>query len=276
MTANAWMMASAVLTSIAAAQSTYAEVKAEVIAPVRICATYVSQVGAFSLDVQTMEREVNQIWAPYGVTIEGLAGPCQAPGEGPALKVRVRKIESIRPAGIPRGTLGNIYFVAGRPTPLIDLWADEAMRVMGGNHVMFSQGLSDPRVRMEMGRLLGRSLAHELGHYLLASSVHTEAGLMRRTYKHQDGKAKTRGCFALDEGQVAALAQTVAMWRDDAERQRQYTVADYSYATVPSPDTISPMTRASGSPAAASVRRTSATSPGAQAMINPMPMLKVR
>ena len=127
-----------------------------------------------------MEREVNQIWAPYGVTLEGLVAPCKTPGEGPMLKVRVRKIENVRPAGIPRGTLGNIYFVAGKPTPVIDLWADEAVRVMGGSSVMLTQGLGDPRVRIEMGRLLGRSLAHELGHYLLGSSVHTEQGLMRR------------------------------------------------------------------------------------------------
>jgi hypothetical protein len=279
MTANAWVMASAVLISIAAAAPfSYAQAAdaVEVNAPVRICATYISQVGAPTLDVRTMEREVNQIWAPHGVMLEGLVEACKTPGDGPMLKVRVRKIENVRPVGIPRGTLGNIYFVAGKPTPLIDLWADEAVRVMGGNSLMLNQGLGDPRVRIEMGRLLGRSLAHELGHYLLRSSVHTEQGLMRRAYDHQDGKTRTRGCFTLDEAQVAVVTQTIATWRADAERQRQYTVADYSYSTVPSPDTISPMTRASGSPAAASVLRTSPASPGAQTMIKPMPMLKVR
>jgi hypothetical protein len=223
MTANAWVMASAVLISIVGAvQSTYAEVGAEQ-APVRICAQYVSQVGVQTLDVETMEREVNQIWAPYGVTLEGLVEPCKT-GHGPTLKIRLRKIESVRPAGIPRGTLGNIYFVAGKPTPLIDLWADEAVRVMAGNHVMFNQGVTDPRIRVEMGRLLGRSLAHELGHYLLASSVHTEEGLMRRSYGNRDGKTKTRGCFSLAEDQVAALARTVSSWRvDSAERQPSST-----------------------------------------------------
>jgi hypothetical protein len=218
MTANAWVMASAVLVSMVVAQSTYAQ------APVRICATYLSQIGTQMLDVRTMEREVNQIWAPYGVTLEGLVERCKTPGDGPTLKVRVRKIDSVRPVGIPRGTLGNIYFVAGKPTPLIDLWADEAVRLMGGSQVMFGQGLSDPRVRIEMGRLLGRSLAHELGHYLLASSVHTEEGLMRAAFTQQDGKQKARGMFALDEQQVATVAQTVATWRAaNAERQRQQT-----------------------------------------------------
>jgi hypothetical protein len=222
MTANAWVMASAVLVSIiASAQAAYAgDVNAAAKARVRICASYLSQVGAYSLDVRHMEREVNRIWEPYGVTVEGLSEPCRTAGDGPVLKVRVRKMENVRPAGIPRGTLGNIYFVAGKPAPLIDLWADQAMRVMGGNHIGFDQGLSDPRVRQEIGRLLGRSLAHELGHYLLGSRVHTEQGLMRRVYDNRDGKAKTRGCFSLDEAQVAAVAQTVAAWRAaNAERQ---------------------------------------------------------
>jgi hypothetical protein len=267
MTASAWVMASAVLGSIVmSAPFVYAAPADTAITPTRICASYLSQVGAHSLDVRTMEREVNQIWAPYGVSIEGLVEPCKTPGDGPMLKVRVRKVDDVRPVGIPRGTLGNIYFVAGKPTPLIDLWADEAVRVMGGGQVMLNQGLSDPRVRIEMGRLLGRSLAHELGHYLLGSRVHTEEGLMRRSYAQKDGKSKARGCFALDADQAARVERTVSTWR----------VERYSYATVPSPDTISPMTRASGSPAVASERRTSATSPGAQAMIKPMPMLNVR
>jgi len=32
-----------------------------------------------------------------------------------------------------------------------------------------------------LGRAMGRALAHELGHYLLASKAHTAAGLMRST-----------------------------------------------------------------------------------------------
>jgi hypothetical protein len=236
MTANAWVMASAVFVSIIAfAQAAYADdVNVVANAPVRICASYLSQVGPYSLDVRQMEREVNRIWAPYGVTIEGMSEPCKTPGDGPVLKVRVRKMENVRPAGIPRGTLGNIYFVAGRPTPLIDLWADQAMRVMGGNHIGFDQGLSDPRIRQEIGRLLGRSLAHELGHYLLGSRVHTEEGLMRRVYDNKDGKASTPGRFSLDEAQVAAVEQTVAAWRTaDPERQRQNAVAGGSRVTLP-------------------------------------------
>jgi len=258
MTAKALVMASAVLLSIVA-------VSESANAQVRLCATYLSQVGAETLDVRTMEKEVNEIWAPYGVTLEGLVEPCKTPGDGPMLKVRVRKMENVRPVGIPRGTLGNIYFVAGKPTTIIDLWADEAIRVMAGSQMSFGQGMTDPRVRHEMGRLLGRSLAHELGHYLLESRVHTERGLMRRAYEQKDGRSKTRTCFALDEDQVAALARTVSSWR-----------LAYSNSTRPSPDTISPMTRASGSPEVASDRRTSATSAGAQAMISPMPILNVR
>jgi hypothetical protein len=218
MTANAWLMASTVLVSMMVAAQTP---RAEVNTPARICVSHLSQVGPHSLDMRTMAHEANRIWAPYGVAIEGLVAPCTTPGESLILKVRIRRIQDVRPVGIPRTTLGNIYFVAGKPTPLIDLWADEAVRVVGGSQVMFNQGLSDPRVRSEMGRLLGRSLAHELGHYLLASRVHTEVGLMRASYSEQDGKRKTRGSFALDEEQVAMVQRTLSTWRvAAAERQR--------------------------------------------------------
>jgi hypothetical protein len=227
MTASAWVMASAVLGSIVmSAPFVHADPADRATASTRICASYLSQVGAHSLDVRTMEREVNEIWAPYGVSIEGLVEPCKSPGDGPILKVRVRKIDDVRPVGIPRGTLGNIYFVAGKPTPLIDLWADEAVRVMGGSQVMFNQGLSDPRVRTEMGRLLGRSLAHELGHYLLGSRLHTEEGLMRRSYAHKDGKSKARGCFALDADQAAAVGRTVSTWRVTNAEHRPRATTD--------------------------------------------------
>jgi hypothetical protein len=235
MTANAWVMASTVLVSvIAATQSARADVNVST----RICASYISQVGPNTLDVRTMEREANQIWAPYGIAIEGLAKPCTAPVEGPIVKVRVRRIDEVRPVGIPRGTLGNIYFVAGKPTPLIDLWADEAVRVMGGNQTMLNQGLSDPRVRIEMGRLLGRSLAHELGHYLLGSTRHTEEGLMRASYGQQDGKRRTRlGLFALDEQQAATVERTLTTWRvAKAERQpRPVETTDTMNTNVASP-----------------------------------------
>jgi hypothetical protein len=228
MTANAWVTASAVLLSIVSAVgSAHADVNAatgNVTAPMRICATYVSQVGAAILDVKTMEREVNEIWARYGVTVEGLAEPCKTPGDGPALKVRVRKMDNVRPTSIPRGTLGNIYFVAGKPTPLIDLWADEAVRVMSGSQVAFNQGVSDPRIRYEMGRLLGRSLAHELGHFLLESRVHTEEGLMRPSYAQRDGRSKRSGCFALDAEQVEALTRTVTSWRVAKATERKATL----------------------------------------------------
>jgi hypothetical protein len=224
MTANAWKTASTVLVSMVSIVSMMvlatSSTRADVNAPTRVCAAYVSQVGVHSLDVRTLAHEANQIWAPYGIVIEGLTGPCTTPGDGPTLKVRVRRIEEARAVGVPRGTLGNIYFVAGRPTGLIDLWADEAVRVMGGSQVMFTQGLSDPRVRIEMGRLLGRSLAHELGHYLLGSRVHTAEGLMRASYGQLDGKSKTRGLFSLDKDQVATLERTLSTWRlAKAERQ---------------------------------------------------------
>src|SRR5688572_24842952 len=107
MTANAWMMASSVLVSIViATQAVRADrnvTSRDVTNPAtnrapttaRICVSYLSQMGVHMIDVRMLDREANQIWAQYGIAIEGLVAPCNAPGDGPTLKVRVRKIDDV-------------------------------------------------------------------------------------------------------------------------------------------------------------------------------------
>jgi len=69
-----------------------------------------------------------------------------------------------------------------------------------------------PPVEQEtlLGRALGRALAHELGHYLLASKAHTPGGLMgaRRTTTELFWNDRAR--FALAGDQRAAVAQRLA------------------------------------------------------------------
>jgi hypothetical protein len=63
-----------------------------------------------------------------------------------------------------------------------------------------------------LARAMGRALAHELGHYLLASKVHTKRGLMQAQRSASDLFAPTRSRFEIDATQkqavVARLTQT--------------------------------------------------------------------
>jgi hypothetical protein len=73
-----------------------------------------------------------------------------------------------------------------------------------------TSGASDriPRAEREtlLGRAMGRALAHELGHYLLASKAHSEKGLMRAKRTAAEFFSIDKSRFDLDAGQRAAIA----------------------------------------------------------------------
>jgi hypothetical protein len=120
--------------------------------------------------------EAAHVWAPYGVTLSvaGAAGDaeCQAG------TVHVEILD--RPRGsIDDHALGAIAFYDGAPRPDVSLYvepaADLVASVAGG---AMSQWTIAYRNAV-MGRVLGRALAHEIGHYLLNTREHAPAGLMR-------------------------------------------------------------------------------------------------
>jgi hypothetical protein len=59
---------------------------------------------------------------------------------------------------------------------------------------------------LKLGRAMGRALAHEMGHYLLASKVHTRRGLMQATHTASAFFDNDRSSFAIDN----ALRQELA------------------------------------------------------------------
>src|SRR5262245_2277664 len=69
-----------------------------------------------------------------------------------------------------------------------------------------------PRAEKEtlLGRAMGRALAHELGHYLLASKAHTSKGLMRARRTSSEFFSRERVRFDLDAGQRAMVLSKYA------------------------------------------------------------------
>jgi hypothetical protein len=56
-----------------------------------------------------------------------------------------------------------------------------------------------------LGRAMGRALAHEIGHYLLASKLHTARGLMQATHSASAFFGYPRSGFAVDAAQRQAV-----------------------------------------------------------------------
>jgi hypothetical protein len=58
----------------------------------------------------------------------------------------------------------------------------------------------------KLGVVLGRAVAHEIGHYLLESSWHARYGLMRATIDAREFADLRTGSFRLDRESQAHLA----------------------------------------------------------------------
>jgi hypothetical protein len=125
--------------------------------------------------------EAARVWAPYrvAITLRKIPAVASSAPEGAVLSVRLaalapRMTESSSP-------FGSIRFVDGRPEPLVLLHYEAIGRAVAGSGALglrqeqWPAGLRD---RM-LGRIVGRVLAHEIGHFVLRSPRHASRGLMR-------------------------------------------------------------------------------------------------
>jgi hypothetical protein len=105
--------------------------------------------------------------------------------------------------------LGWIAFNEGAPASEIYLSYDNATVYMTN-----AREVVGPTNRMTiaereilLARALGRALAHELGHYLLATKIHTSRGLMRAAHTAAEFFSYDHGAFAIDAAQCQAIAE---------------------------------------------------------------------
>ena len=77
---------------------------------------------------------------------------------------------------------------------------------MGVHPALWPSGLRDQII----ARALGRALAHEIGHYLLASKDHTSHGLMKAQHKAGDLLGPSRRPFELTESQRSGAVARLA------------------------------------------------------------------
>ena len=84
-----------------------------------------------------------------------------------------------------RRPLAEILFTNGVPTTHITAYPREAERLLDGVK-WDNQAFTERPMRMRhqlLGRILGRAVAHELGHYVSKSRDHAKTGLMRATLR---------------------------------------------------------------------------------------------
>jgi hypothetical protein len=154
-----------------------------------------------------LEAETASLWRPYGVQIEW-ADATAAEAEGNALAVDAL-IE--RPLLSERAPVLGTAYIALEPSarPIhVSIDATESILATRPNNAAFGVRFVHDE---ELARALGRVLAHELGHVLLAMPKHAPTGLMRRAFAPKDLAAHDRVLFRLTSNDVARLRSRVLM-----------------------------------------------------------------
>ena len=142
-----------------------------------------------ALDIEHLSREVDRLWAAYGVRLEWRDGrDIVAPADAAHLVV-VMQPSSEGSGELPRHALATFHRMrrvyshdapTGRPDAVIMVALDRARRL--------AADAPAPAVESSVRVLIARVVAHEIGHYLLESGEHTAYGLMRATsrlWRHQ-------------------------------------------------------------------------------------------
>jgi len=158
------------------------------------------------LEASAME-EVTKIWAAYGVDVH-LSNPSDVLPDG-AIRLAVMFADP-PDEHTAVGALGSIVFLDDGPVPAIVMYprANRFARLHRqasgeGNDKVWPKALYD----LVTGRVLGRALAHEIGHFLLRLRGHSRTGLMRPRHQVPDLIGAGRSSFVLsaEEGGAARL-----------------------------------------------------------------------
>lgn len=161
--------------------------------------------------LEQVRVEVDEIWRRHRITIEWVATELRATTDRPDLIVgfadrppTARTPERRR----GKGPIAWIMFHDGRPTSFIQISQRAALAVLDSRSSW--DGLPTTRSMPEMrdralGRIIGRALAHEIGHYLLGSNGHASSGLMRASLPDEELVAIGRIRMTLDTRDAKVL-----------------------------------------------------------------------
>jgi hypothetical protein len=171
--------------------------------------------------VRRMIAEASAIWHPYGISVVLSSTNDVGPGDV-VLAVSLMPLppdaagdrRAVSHALETGGRLGAIRFCdGGAPEPVITLDSAAVRALLATTRARVWQG--SPAT---VGRALGRVLAHEIGHFLLAFPAHTQSGLMRASFNAWELSELARWSFALDAALLDRLRARLIRLTNDNSR----------------------------------------------------------
>jgi hypothetical protein len=152
---------------------------------------------------QALMREADAIWRDAGVRLTWVDPHAARTASQPALRVIVGRSQDRH---ADAGVVGELLrFDNGDATAIASIdRAAAIVRAAGGGA---AYGLPDAIVQHRLGTVLGRAVAHEIGHYLLGSAAHASHGLMRARFQPGEFTDLRGGAFELDAASRRRLQQ---------------------------------------------------------------------
>ncbi len=161
-------------------------------------------VASAKLTLNGRERDVvlvetNVIWNQYDVHVRWT----DAPDENCDRLILVKAdTEALVGEAAHEAALGWVPFVEGRARRLVFLRLARTRRLIADlNKVSRPEAVDS----LPFAKFIGRGLAHELGHVLLNSRTHPEAGLMRGRYRPGDVLDSPARSYTLSSAERAVL-----------------------------------------------------------------------
>lgn len=167
---------------------------------------------------ESLKAEVDEVWRALDVAVSWTADPPEPDGSDRDLYVSVLVDQRPPSAGVVEGdgTLGAVMYVPASGAFRLTVYASPPLtRALLRQTAPFLSAMMLDRL---LGRALGRIVAHEIGHLLLASRVHAPDGLMKASFGVHDLLSETRDNLTLPPAFVARLAQPAQAHAADADR----------------------------------------------------------
>jgi len=184
---TAWLPCVALLAASVAAAGAAGR---ELVVDVRLAAS--AQLS--SIARASLIREVNDIWQREGVRLQWPFSPPADAVPDFALRALVVQRESATGNSVHQWPVGELLFDQ----------SDNAVAVASieaAERVLATAARADEPTALHerrLGVILGRALAHEMGHYLLNTAGHARRGLMRASIDARDFADLRSGAFFLD------------------------------------------------------------------------------
>jgi len=151
---------------------------------------------------EEMVCEAADIWRPLGVELQ------ESWSDDAKATSAVRVVVEDRDGGTNRASLGWVRFNGpGDPESVIHVSYPAVARYLDTKER--GRQVSPRRRSVLLARMLGRVLAHELGHYLLRAPGHSVHGLMRATWSVDALTAVDAAGFGLTLDDVSELQAAV-------------------------------------------------------------------